>query len=213
MRLSQSGRDAGFRWTQQSDGSLVVTLLESPAPAQTLTIAAELANNQPRFELPTMRLADAIYGGERLRIYRRPDVQLQVQGLDGWNTDDELPSDHGHEQGRLITALAAADAAAETQPTIARTANRPRVAGKMLIRAIQADGDWRCEANLDLEISNGVLDELRFSLPEELPGPLESEPAMEARMDAVAGDRRREFILHPRGSPGTFYAEAAGVAS
>ena len=83
-------------------------------------------------------------------------------------------------------------------PMVTRWPNQPRVTGQMFIRADEADGDWRGEAQLNLQIADGVLDELRLAIPEAWAGALEVEPAIEQRMEANSLEPRRQLTLRPR---------------
>jgi hypothetical protein len=200
VTLTQAGRPPALRWTQQADGLLIITLLESPAAEQTLTIFAEYAppKNRPQFRLPSIGAQDVRLGGLQLRIYRQNDVQLKIQPAAEWTGKDEREiGEYRPGLGRLAASMASG-ATGVALPLVTRSLNSPRLAGQMLIHASQADGDWRCEANLNLEIGGGLLDELRLSIPEEWSGPLEIEPAMEQIVSPIAGESRKQLTIRPR---------------
>ena len=96
------------------------------------------------------------------RIYRHADVELRLAKADGWSLDESAnagsePADLGHLAATLVN-----NPVTSSKPLlVTRIRNAPRLAGTMLIRTDEADGDWRCEANLDMHISGGVLDVLR----------------------------------------------------
>src|SRR5205807_7670193 len=102
------------------------------------------------------------------------------------------------ELGHFVAALVNNSLTGGKPLVLTRTANQPQVSGTMLIRTDEADGDWRCEANLDLQVSGGVLDVIRLTIPDDWTGPLEIEPQMDYRLDAAASAPRRHLVLRPR---------------
>jgi hypothetical protein len=200
VALSQSARPAAFRWMQQADGRLVITLLEPLAPTQTIVLEAELAGPEKGspFPLPLIALENAALSGAELRIHRQSDVELSIRSIAGWVPDAQANLGGQRLQfGRLVAALRQGNSDAPSPPIVVRLPNRPQLAGHMLIQTDQADGDWRSEVALDLNITGGVLDNVRLIVPDEWAGPLEIEPKMEYRLEPAAGEARRLLVILP----------------
>jgi hypothetical protein len=62
------------------------------------------------------------------------------------------------------------------------------------------DGAWSAEADLSLQVGDGVLDAVRLELPEAWSGPFEINPAVEHRVQPLAGTSRRELWIWPQQS-------------
>lgn len=200
VELRQGGRSAALRW-RQADDAVVVNLLEVPTPEQILTIVAEvpLPKSQPSVKLPVIQLADSEQASAVARIYRQEDVLLMVEPGTGWSVQENPPTISTRRNwGQLAVVLASTADGGESLATIKRSPNQARVTGKLLIRANEADGDWRGEVLLDLDIAGGVVDELRLSVPEEWTSQLQSDPAMDLRLQLLPGELRRTVTLHPR---------------
>jgi hypothetical protein len=172
-------------------------LLEPPGREQELLVTKRRSHNN--VPLAATRLLDAELESSLMRIYRQTGVGVELQSPAGWTEqDDPEIGQYRVGLGRLVAKLCNEAAIGDTQPVISRSPNRPRVTGVAFIRAYEDDGDWRAEAELSLEVSDGVLDELRLAIPDQWSGPLELEPPLEHRVEDLPGERRRLTIRPTR---------------
>jgi hypothetical protein len=199
VTLLQADRRAAHRWSQAPDGTLVVTLLEPPTAEQSLQIAADLPiRGMAELALPRIEAGDTLPGPASLEIYRQQDVLVSAPSAPHWTAAANARlGEYKSGLGRLVAALQSTSDAAGGPVSIEISPNKPRLSGQMLIRAAQADGDWRGEAHLHLNVADGVLDELRLSIPERWPGPLAVMPPMPQRQETFAGESRRQLLLRP----------------
>jgi len=82
-------------------------------------------------------------------------------------------------------------------PAIRITPNAPLVEGKEMTIVRRVDQAWNAAIDLDLEISGGVLDGLRFDLPPQWTELTEITPATPSLMIDVPGENRRQLVLRP----------------
>ena len=96
---------------------------------------------------------------------------------------------------RLVAALAGKN---WTGPVSVRIANNaPRVEGSETI-TMRRDGEaWAAVVDLDLKVSGGVLDLLRFDLPPQLNSPILTEPVIPQEFVEATGEDRRQLVLRP----------------
>jgi hypothetical protein len=202
VALSQGSRPAQIRWSQQSNGLLVVTMLEPSMPQQNLVITAERPLNpqQPTTMLPGIHLEGAVLTSSVLRIYRRSDIQIDVRPAQGWTRQDDPALGQSRDGwGRLAAVLRGDGAMDDRPPIVVRTPNQPQVSGLMFIAAREDDGDWQGEVELQLDVTGGVLDQLRVTVPDEWTGPLEFDPPAYERVIPLPGESR-QVLIRPRQS-------------
>ena len=82
-------------------------------------------------------------------------------------------------------------------PAIRIAANAPHIDGKEMTTVRRVDDAWTAAVDLDLQVSDGVLDELRFDLPPQWSKPTKIEPATPIQLIDVPGEDRRQIILRP----------------
>jgi hypothetical protein len=202
VTITQAGRAIPVRWKQESQGLLIASLLESPGTEQTMTVIADcpLPRGPASTPLPALGLESVTDDGCTLRFYRQSNVQLKIEATSGWlPVDQERLDEYRPGLGRLVTTLRR-QTSMSAPPRVTRTANQPRITGRIFTRVHEDDGDWRGDVILRLAVSGGLLDELRLSIPEDWGQPLEVEPVMEQRLEASQSEARRQLVLRPRRS-------------
>lgn len=200
VSVTQRGRAAASRWEQQADGSIRVTMLEPPESEQTLVIVAEtsLQKDKATFRLPHILLNEIERRPMQLRLFRQRDAQVTVEAAEDWKSSNESLGEFRDEKKGRLCASFVGDASRARTPSISIMPNRPRLSGRMLIHMGRADGDWSWDAEVDLQIAGGVVDELSLSVPAEWPAQLEIEPSMDQDLDRSSGEGRRRLVLRPR---------------
>jgi hypothetical protein len=205
VELTSGGAPLAHRWTQQPDGSLVVTLLDKPPREQTLVVEGNvgLVRNRPRLPLPLIDIREADTTSRQLRIYRAADIRVRLLDATGWKAGS--PPELGHHvdgRGRLVAQLDRAAGAQPSEPNLAVSMYRPQVSGRLAWRVAGVSGQWSCEADLDLQVDRGVLDHVRLEVPAEWSGPFEIEPAAEHRIVALPGGARQQVVIWPQQAAG-----------
>lgn len=200
LRLTSGGVPLPHRWRQRPDGAVVVTLLAPPPADQLLEIDATLprSRNRPRLPLPNVVVQSAPSKEAIVRIYRQPEVTVQLPNATGWTPlPDHDASPREQDGGRLVAALHRATTNAPV-PVITVSPNRPQVEHRLALRASSEEGQWYAEADVSLEISKGVLDVLRLEIPPNWTGPFSITPAVEYQVVAVPGTATSRLVISPQ---------------
>jgi hypothetical protein len=209
IRLTAAGAPLPHRWRQRPDGTVVVTLLAAPPGEQLLELEASLprARNRPRLPLPVVALQGAALTEAVLRIYRQPLVAAQLQSAPGWERfgepeiGQESPERSGSEGGslgRLVAALRRSGGEGASAPVVVLSSNQPEVTSRLALRAIEREGQWIAEADLELSVAGGALDVLQLEVPAEWTGPFSITPAVEHRVVALPGAAGSHLLITPQ---------------
>ena len=200
VRLTAGGAAIPHRWRQRPDGSVIVTLLAAPPPEQLLEVEAAIvrARNRPRLPLPEIEVREVHAEAAQVRIYRGPQVNVQLQNAAGW--DQSQDPGLGQEVpglGRLVAALSHSSQASPPVPVVAVSPNRPQSINRLALRVENEQGQWNAEADVEYQITGGVLDLLRLEVPAEWNGPFAITPAADYRVVPLPGGSTSQLLITP----------------
>jgi hypothetical protein len=77
------------------------------------------------------------------------------------------------------------------------SANRPRVAGRQVTTLLREDDAWIAQVDLHLEVTEGLVDELRLQLPTGFGSQITIEPPLAHRLSAGGEATGRELLVSP----------------
>jgi hypothetical protein len=198
VTIIQRGRAASVRWERSANGQVALYLLESPEPEQTLELVAEIPLQQQPSSLqpPQIEVLNVERSAAKLTVFRQSELQVSFSEAEGWTAVDETIGRFEPGRGRLVAAFRN-DSPAKHPPVFSLTQNRPQLDGQALIHVQHKDNEWTWEADLDLNIADGLLDDLVLSLPAELSTNIEVFPEMDFEFEMGRAQQRR-LILRPR---------------
>ncbi|HEV3415202.1 MAG TPA: hypothetical protein VG056_00230, partial [Pirellulales bacterium] len=204
------GVDRPVRWSRAALGGVTLFLPGPPAERYRLLVRGwmpyPIGNVVP---LPDLRADGCKLESETILTVRKPDVLANLgnrSGLSEQNAKDSqqlidreigdgLIDGRALAAQRVVTCLAGKPNAAPVAMRV--MPNAPRVEG-VERTTMRRDGDaWTAAVDLDLRISGGVLDSLRFDLPTQWTVATEISPAMPSEMVDVPGENRKQLILRP----------------
>ncbi|HEY2147715.1 MAG TPA: hypothetical protein VGH32_07240 [Pirellulales bacterium] len=210
MLVEKSGLQRPLRWSRDSTGGLNLFLPGGLEEQIKLLVRGEtpIAIDKP-VSVPNLRIDDCKIDSLSVLVYRNPSVLLAFvdrgglteqmgnelkQQIDrtlaeGLAESKSLPSE------RIVGGLAGKPGTAPVSLRVAR--NSPRIEGSQMI-TMRHDADaWTAVADLDVKVTGGVLDALRFDLPTQQPKTVSVEPPMRQEWTAAAGDDQQRLVLHP----------------
>ncbi len=99
------------------------------------------------------------------------------------------------ENERLVAVLAGRSTA--LVPLVRAARNAPRVEGSQRTTVERNDSGWTAAIDLDVTISGGVVDTLRFELPPQLQAMPDITPLIPAKIVEIPGEVNRWLVLRP----------------
>ena len=198
VELSQSDGPVDMRWSRQGE-SLVVTLLESPATDQTLTVTGHWQLDKPSdaIRLPTLAVEDATTESRACKSIAKPVRTCKFSpAATGTTSRNTLRAPINRTWGdwwpRWKPALKAGN---NPRSSLGRT--NPSGTQRFCSTVTQADGDWQSEALVKVRVIRGVLDELHLSVSEGWSGGLILEPVLPHDWGISHGEARRQISIRP----------------
>ncbi|HVC97376.1 MAG TPA: hypothetical protein VND64_27085 [Pirellulales bacterium] len=198
ISLMSDGVERAARWSGDEKGRITLFLSDRVTGPQRLSLRGHLPT--PLIgSLPLPKLA--IEGGESLSgtvlIYRRGDVKVAIDERTGFDATAEPTRDETESRmGRLVAALAANGDAASAVVSV--SPNEPRLEATQVTSLRYQDEAWQVEVECLLNVENGLVDALRFEIPEPWTGPFEVTPPAAVEVDATANAGRRRLTIRPR---------------
>jgi hypothetical protein len=191
------GVNRAARWSQDRDGGITV-FLASPLGGRheiqlrgQMPLAAKGATSLPPLRLDGVRLQSSL-----VRLYRRPDVLVDVSSVAGLadmkaSGDDAVPGDSGRPLRSFYM-----DPAATSPVLVTVRPNRPLLSAEQVTRAAFAENRWRTTCECRLQVSAGLLDAIELEVPASWRDGVKTSPAMAATI-AASSDDRATLVLTP----------------
>jgi hypothetical protein len=206
--------DQTIRWAR-APGGVLTLFLPGPAPERSKLL---LRGSMPYTPGAVTGLSDLRIVGpspakvtsQTILLLRGADVQVAVTDAAGMQQLAKGPLQSAV-QGALSDGLIDRIALGRLRPAVCLSgyvkpgaipairiaANSPRVEGKEMTTVRRVNDAWNAAVDLDLQVSGGVLDGLRFDLPPQWSGPAEITPSIPSQLIDVPGENRRQLVLRP----------------
>ncbi len=200
-----------LRWSRGVLGEVTLFLPHTPADHyQLLVRGSKPTSSGNAMPMPHLRIAGCNLESQTMVILRQTDVTATIVGRTGLSVrsgkDAQQTLDRAVTEGladraklldsqRLVAVLVGTTNAGI--PTLRVAPNSPRVEGSQRTTIERSGNGWIAAVDLDLTISGGVLDTLRFELPPQWSVSPEVTPAMPGKVVEVPGEANRRLILRP----------------
>jgi hypothetical protein len=187
------------RWSRASDGTITLFLKGPTSGKQALSLRGSLpAPIQGTLPLGAVAVKADEIKSSRVHLYRQPAVRIDVSKAAGL-TDTGRPTGDEDKPGLgrwtssfQVQGPVPADAVLKLAP------NRPQVRAKQVI-ALRREGEaWRGEVLLQLQVRDGLADEIRLEVPGSWIGPFAADPPASLRVLDLPDRARRTLVLYPR---------------
>ena len=193
VEMLSDGVDSIMRWSVHEESGidrLTVFLAEAVRGSQRLIVRGRLSHPKNRPEIPHFILKDVGMRGGQVAIYRRPAVQVQLEGdRKAWQEVDdfvpirEIPPDFGRFVGVYTLPLDTSHQRLTVGP------NQIDAEAIQVVSLNRMDAQWKVEVDLRMKVLSGQLDTIRFRIPEEFQGPFQIDPGFFIYGEKSSGGR------------------------
>lgn len=199
--------------TYRSDGeTLLVTLKSGRGERIRIELSGTMSVSQQPAPLPRLGIENARLASDRIEIYRHRSALVQLQHTGGlkpaaaaveqpesWGTlvaAFELPAEDNALDGK---PAAAGDDRQAAAVRVQVAPNQPAVTGHQVIVFRRSSADWSTAVNCQLQVKDGLLDEIHFDVPQNWQDDmqLQFQPPMEYRFTEVPGRNRQYLVVKP----------------
>ncbi len=199
-----------IHWSRGASGEITLFLSGPPADRYKLIVRGTLPYPKTAtIDAPSLHPEGAALESRSVLVFRRPEMQATVAAATNMTALDpaetQLQIERAIADGWLDESIATSSRAVAClqsknsgpSPTIRVNSNAPRVEATQRITARRDGENWAATSDLELKVSGGVLDVLRFELPRRWSTPTEISPPMSSSIVDVPGENRKQLILRP----------------
>lgn len=198
VSVREDGRELVARWSQTEPTALAVQLKEPLSVAHDIDVEGRLAvQPDAAFDLPRLALRGARENSAIYVVARVESTRVEVDELVGLARDDAAAAPSGAPgDERLVGAYRADQAAPSARLRVAP--NRPSVECVQVATLRGEGADWDLELDSRWRVSDGLVDVLRWKLPNPQVTLLSVEPPMPASLVPSPDDRLNVLELRAR---------------
>lgn len=184
------------RWSSDQKGHSTVFLAAPITGRQLLNVRGHVASPHTEdLPVPQLQLLGAEIKTNRLNLFRQPPVLVEFQAKTGATKTDLLEMESRSELGARLGSYLLENPAAAV--TVKVSPNVPQTRA-VAVTSLQRDTDrWVAELEYHMDVSNGLVDSLRFDIPVQWSEPFRVEPPMAVKVVPVVGETRRQLLLVP----------------
>ena len=198
-------------WSRSQPDRVTVFLGSAAvSPRQLLLFGRVPTPPSGRFALPEFQVEHSAADGFSAIVLRRPEMRVEVVRNGGVvrlsgseATAMAAQTDNLGEFGpaaalkqNLVAAFRSATGLSSISVKIAP--NQPKLNLIQLTTMNRKADSWTATIDLDCQISDGLLDTMRFNLPPNWIGPFVVSPGIVASIDEVTGENRRQLVLRQK---------------
>lgn len=199
-----------LRWSRGLLGGVTVFLPGPPGESYKVLVRGGLPISPGApIELPELKGNGCKLESQTVIVLRAPDLLATVADRGGLteHSSQNLPAlleraiGDGLVDRKTVAGLRFVAGLAGSSPRrpilIHAALNSPRIEGTEMTTMRHDNDSWSVAVDLDLKVSGGTLDSLRFELPPQWDAPFQVEPAMSSELLEVPSESRKQFVLHP----------------
>lgn len=217
VSVVEGDTERAARWYHHDREGVIVRLDGPVTQTHRLQLSGEMPirPNSTSLKLPRITLADVTLTADRVDVFRRSQVQIDLTNRAGFVDVAEAKLGAYREGwGRLVAAFAVPDGSSKPATIQARLRpNRPQTTARVVITLDRQDGVWQADADCRFQAANGVVDAIRLEVPPEWKEPFELESATEMEIVEVPDQTRRQLLIRPPRSVSDFRIRVRGALS
>jgi len=187
------------RWRRAPDGTITIFLKRAVADEQILSLRGHLPTSaRGELPLPVLEINGAELQSSVIQLFRTPDVQVEVSKKSGLIEVEAAVADEGQVPlGRLVKCFQR-DLALPVAAALTLSPNRPAVRARQTTSLYSEGEVWKAKAEFQIDVSRGVLDEFRLTMPPQCPGPYEIDPPTTwSKEEEDDGTGVRRLVIRP----------------
>ncbi len=201
-----------IRWARPATGGVTLFLPGAAPEHSTLLVRGSMpcAANKVT-ELPPLRIDGCRLESQSVVVLRGTIAQVTLADsaglkplptadvpalLDKW-IGDGLIDRETLKIARPVICLTGKPGTAQSMPSVRVAPNAPRVTAAQTTTMRRAGDLWTVQIDLDLNVSGGAIDVLRFDLPAHWSGPSRIEPDIPSQIVESSADNHRQLVLRP----------------
>ena len=202
VSLLDNGVERVRRWALGDSGVLTVFLNDSVTGPQELFVEATLPRERSDdMALPRITLEESNVRSDRYYVYRRPDVAVEVQSLDGLSSVSGAPVGQYREGlGRLVASLERLGDTPDAhiaQALLSVVPNEPEANAWQVTEVRREQDNWLVEVTYEVNVSRGIVDSLRWEIPAEWVEPFTFHPLVDNEIIRAPAENKRQLIVRP----------------
>jgi hypothetical protein len=203
--------DQPLRWSQGASGNVTLFLPNPPTDHYALLVhgSAPPSIDTPA-RIPALQIVGSTLESQAIVMFRQADASVTIVDRAGLSLQTGKEAQHAIDRAsaagmidradlsdseRLVAVLEGTAGAEAPRIRIAR--NAPRVEGSQRTTVKRNGGGWTATVDLDLTISEGVLDGLRLEFPPQFSSVAQVSPAIPSKIVDVPGEVNRQLVLRP----------------
>lgn len=214
LSVLEQGAERLAHWSRDTDGNIVLFLTAAAQGRQTVELRGRLPIVEGDLTLPRIALQADTVRSDEVRIYRQTSALLELQDVEGLQELADPITSNDDDFGRLVHRLAVVGPHPAARLRVAP--NRPECQAVQVtsLHYLPEQDGWELQVEVELAVTAGVVDAVRFSIPPEWLGPhtlaapfaaeirhdLGESPRLAVRPAQAIPDHAR-FVLRGRLSP------------
>jgi hypothetical protein len=207
VNLSQGDQELSIRTEVSKDHRLTIFLSEGVIGKQQLYVKGELFHDGTTVQIPRLELETGELVTRQLRIYREPEVLVQVKGL---SANEQVQKNKvgqfqtGH--GRLVAAWEEVPLklkGASSEQTLSVQLNPSRLQTRAVTQVYRQESAWWAAIDCEVNVVEGVCDELELDIPDAWAGPFQLIPEMPFQINRLPGVPQRRMVIRPENAQAT----------
>lgn len=189
-------------WRRVGGSTAVAMLKDAAKGRQQIYVEGRIATEigVPK-RLAPIALENMQAVSQRVRLFCRHDVVAEIHSLDDATTDSPVLSpEESVDQGIPVSHRFAAEWDSQqmrNEAALVVLPNNPSVQGRQRTSLYEEGTAWRIECELDLDVTEGILDELRLKTPDAIDSE-RAEITSRFQIDVSRDPESGELVLRPR---------------
>ena len=188
VAVIEDGVDRVSRWSREADGAVNIALTGPAAGPRTLQLSARWPTpREGDVELPIPRIDGGQLKSFNIALFRKPAVLVAVRRTEGLAEAEMLAVAPAERKRHRFVKAFSRNGNGPVVAVVALRPNNPKVEVKQTTTVRAEKQSYVVEVGFQVNVGEGVLDEMVLQVPPEFAGPYRVEPAMTVAQPEIPG--------------------------